>query len=290
VSRTRPRSIFLIAAVAALALSGCDRIHGGKFDLDADRFEAALDPAVGGPDTCFVLKDVATGAKLYQYGREVVCGRPLTPCATFQIPMTVIGLSDGKVSPGDVWKWDGKVQPFGAWQHDMDLKGAWRTGAEWWFQRLALAIGQDRFKHALSDFGYGQGGPAGRPDAFWMGPAAGGGLYLTTHDQVDILRKLARGALRGAKPEAQGAVQDLMADTTRGDTELYDLGASCPSISDSSRDVSWWIGRIRAPQTAGHGRDLVFALSIDSERPLSGVEIRARMLPILTKAGLLPPA
>ena len=288
-SAAGPRLILLIAA-AALALSGCDRITGGKFDLDKDRFEAALDTAVGGPDTCFVLKDVVTGADRYRYGAETVCGRPQTPCATFEIPMAVIGLSDGKVTPGQVWKWDGKVQPYGAWQHDMDLQAAWRAGAEWWFQRLALAIGQDRFKHALSEFGYGQGGPAGRPDAFWMGPAAGGGLYLTTHNQADILRKLAQGALRGGKPEAQAAVQDLMADITRGDTQLYDLGASCPSNADASRDVSWWIGRIRAPTVAGRRRDLVFALSVESARPLSGLEIRNRMLPILTRAGLLPAA
>ena len=282
-SGAAPRLLLLIAA---LAFAGCDRLPGSapKSALDKDRFEAALDPAVGGPDTCMVIKDTERGADIYRYGLETVCGRPLAPCATFHVPMTVIGLSDGKVAPGQVWKWDGKVQPFKAWEHDADLDGAWRSGAQWWFQRLALSIGTDRFKQQLSAFGYGQGGPAGRPDAFWMGPAAGGGLYLTTHQQADFMRRLARTDLP-AKPEAQGAVLGLMADTVRGQTQLYDLGARCPSISDSSRDVSWWIGRIKGP-----GRDLVFALSIDSANPLSGLEIRSRMLPILTRAGLLPAA
>lgn len=278
-----PRLLLLLAA-AALALRGCDRFTGDKFHLDKDRFEAALDPAVGGPDTCLVLKDVKTGAERYRYGAPSACDRPLTPCATFEVPMAVIGLSDGKVTPGAVWKWDGKVQPYDAWQHDMDLEGAWRTGAPWWFQRLALAIGPERFKHELSAFGYGQGAPIGRADAFWMGPAAGGGLFLSTRNQADILRKLARQDLP-AKPEAQATVQDLMADLTRGQTRLYDLGAICPSIADSSRDVSWWIGRIKGP-----ANDLVFALSIESANPLSGREIRSRMLPILTRAGLLPSA
>jgi len=269
---------------AALALTGCDKLPGpgSKLKLDRDRFEAALDPAVGGPDTCLVLKDTGSGLELYRYGAESACNRPLAPCETFHIPLAVIGLSDGKVARGDVIKWDGKVQPYKAWERDMDLEGAWRVGAEWWFQRLALAIGPDRFKSALSAFDYGQGKPVGRPDAFWMGPAAGGGLYLSTRNQADIQRKLAR-AMLPAKPDAQGAVQSLMADVTRGQTELYDLGASCPSIADSSRDVSWWVGRIKGPQ-----RDVVFALSIESARPLSGREIRNRMLPILTRAGLMP--
>jgi beta-lactamase class D len=280
-----PRVALLIAA-AALVLSGCDLIpgHGSKLKLDKDRFEAALDPAVGGPDTCVVLKDVERGTELYRYGAQSACNRPLAPCATFQVPMTVIGLSDGKVSRVEVWKWDGKVQPYKAWEKDMDLETAWRLGARWWFQRLATSIGPDRFKQTLSSFGYGQGAAVGRPDAFWMGPAAGGGLYVSTRNQADILRKLARTALP-AKPEAQGTVQALMADTVRGQTQLYDIGASCPSIGDSSRNVSWWIGRIKGPTN-----DLVFALSIESANPLSGMEIRSRMLPILTDAKLLPAA
>jgi beta-lactamase class D len=278
--------LVLLVAAAALTLAGCDRLpgHGSKLKLDKDRFEAALDPAVGGPDTCLVLKDTGSGAELYRYGAESACNRPLAPCETFHIPLTVIGLSDGKATRGEVVKWDGKVQPYKVWERDMDLEGAWRVGAEWWFQRLALQIGPDRFKQALSAFDYGQGKPIGRPDAFWMGPAAGGGLFVSTRAQADMLRRLA-GARLPAKADAQGTVQSLMADVTRGQTELYDLGASCPSIADASRDASWWIGRIKGPD-----RDLVFALSIESARPLSGREIRNRMLPILTRAGLLPEA
>ena len=278
------RGLLALLAVAAVALAGCGWPpgQGGRLKLDKDSFEAALDPTVGGPDTCVVFKDTTTGAELYRYGAESACNRPLAPCATFQVPLAVIGLSDGEIAPGQVFKWDGKVQPYKLWERNFDLQGAWRTGAEWWFQQRAAAIGPDRLRQALSAFGYGQGRPIGRPDAFWMGPAAGGGLYLSTRNQADILRKLARASLP-AKPEAQAAVQDLMADLSRGRTRLYDLGARCPSIADASRDVSWWIGRIK-----GSDRDLVFALSIESANPLSGLEIRSRMLPILTRAGLLP--
>jgi beta-lactamase class D len=275
-----------LLAAAAVALSGCGWLpgQGSGLKLDKARFEAALDPAVGGPDTCLVLKDTGSGAELYRYGAPSACNRPLAPCETFRIPLTVIALSDGKVARGEVVKWDGKVQPYKAWERDMDLEAAWRAGADWWFQRLALAIGPDRFKQALSAFDYGQGRAIGRLDSFWMGPAAGGGLYLSTRNQADVLRKLARTGLP-ARPAAQGTVQSLMADLVRGQTELYDLGAQCPSIADASRDVSWWVGRIKAPD-----KDLVFALSIESANPLSGREIRSRMLPILTRNGLLPPA
>ena len=107
---------FVLLVAAALALSGCGWLPGQttKLKLDKDRFEAALDPAVGGPDTCLVLKDTGSGAELYRYGAESVCNRPLAPCETFRVPLTVIGLSDGKATRSEVVKWDGKVQPYGA--------------------------------------------------------------------------------------------------------------------------------------------------------------------------------
>ena len=275
--------------IAALTVSACDKLPGRGPDLgiDKDKLEAAIDPSVGGPDTCFVVKDVATGREAYRYGVESVCNRPLAPCGTFQVPLTVLALSDAKLNPAEVAKWDGKVQPYKLWEQDTDLAGAWRTGAAWYFQKAALAVGLDRFKQQLPAFGYGQAKPVGRPDGFWMGPAAGGGLYLSTRDQAEFLRKLAKAELP-AKPEAQAAVSRLMIDESRGQTVLADLGATCPSIADASRDVSWWIGRISGPAPGGKRRDLVFALSIDSQNPLSGLEISHRMKPILVSQGLLP--
>ena len=59
------RLVLLIAA-AALAVAGCNLLPGkaNELGIDKDRFEAALDPAVGGPDTCVVIKDTASGAEL----------------------------------------------------------------------------------------------------------------------------------------------------------------------------------------------------------------------------------
>ncbi|MDB5459033.1 MAG: beta-lactamase [Caulobacteraceae bacterium] len=280
-----PRTLLLLA-VAALAAAACDKLpgRGAKLGFDKERLEAALDPSVGGPDTCMVIEDVKTGAEVYRYGAQSVCNRPLAPCATFQIPLALIGLSDAKLRPDETWTWDGKVQPYKAWEHDTDLKGAWRSGSGWFFRRLALAIGPDRFKQQLSAFGYGQGGPVGRPESFWQGPAAGGGLFLSTRNQADVLRKLARSELP-VKPEAAAAVQGLMADTVRGGVALSSLGGSCPSIADDSHSVSWWLGRLQGPDS-----DRVFALSIESQNPLPGSEIRSRILPIFTNVGLLPAA
>ncbi len=274
----------MLLAAAALLASGCDKLpeRAGP-GFDKARLEAALDPAVGGPDTCVLIEDVKSGAEVFRYGAQSVCNRPLAPCATFNIPLTLIGLDDAKVKPGETWTWDGKPQKFRLWERNTDLAGAWRSGAGWFFQKLARDIGPARFKQQLSAFGYGQGEVVGDPERFWLGPSEGGGLFISTRDQADFLRKAALGSL-SVKPETIKAVQALQADQTRGDVTLTSQGANCPSNHDASRDVSWWVGRIQGP-----ARDVVFALSIESQNPLPGTEIRSRTLPILTQAGLLPP-
>ena len=278
-----PLNRLILLAAAAVLATGCDKLPGrASAGLDKAGLEAALDPAVGGPDTCVLIQDVKSGAEVYRYGAQSVCNRPLAPCNTFNIPLTLIGLDDAKVKPGETWTWDGKPQKFKLWEHDTDLAGAWRSGAGWFFEKLARDIGPARFKQQLSAFGYGQGEVVGDPQRFWQGPSAGGGLYISTRDQAAFLRKAALGALP-VKPEAIQAVQALSADMTRGDVALTSQGANCPSTQDAARDVSWWVGRIQGP-----ARDVVFALSIESQNPLPGTEIRSRTLPIFTSVGLLP--
>jgi hypothetical protein len=64
---------------------------------------------------------------------------------------------------------------------------------------------------------------------------------------------------------------------------LSGLVGSCPSIADNSRNLGWWAGRIRSAK-----RDLIFAMSIEGQNALPGLEIRRRATPIFEQVGLLP--
>ena len=256
-------------------------VHGPGFDTS--KLDAGLDPAVGGPDTCVVIVDTATGAELYRYGDHAVCNRPLAPCATFYAPMALIGLDDGKVRLGEVWRWDGSAQPTALWRQDADLGQAFQTGAPWWWRKLAADIGPQRFAERLTAFGYGQGRAVGDPLAFWQGPAAGGGLFLSSNNQAAFLRRLYRGELPGVSAQAAASMQGLMVEERRGDAVVSGLYGYCSSIADNSRNVGWWAGRLKSGK-----RDVIFAISIEGLNALPGLEIRRRAEPVFTAAGLLP--
>jgi beta-lactamase class D len=274
----------LAAAMAAVALGGCDRIqhliHGPGFDTQG--LEAAIDPVVGGPDTCAVILEEKDGEELYRYGDHAVCNRPLAPCATFNAPMALIGLNSGVIRPDTVFPYDGSKQPAEEWRRDANLASAFQSGAPWWWRKLAQAIGPARFGQSLAAMGYGQGKPLGDPLAFWQGPAAGGGLFISTNGQAAFLRRLYLGKLP-VSAQAARTVQGLMVEEKRGPVTLSGLIGSCPSIADGSRNLGWWVGRIQGPS-----RTLIFAISIEGANALPGLEIRTRVTPIMAQFGLLP--
>ncbi len=246
--------------------------------------ESAIDRQMGGVGTCVILADMRTGDVLYQYNSDKACKAPLPPCATFDIVTDLIGLDQGLVTPTSVAKWDGSPQPVKAWQTDADITKATKNQIDWWFQRLAGAIGHDRYVSALKRFDYGDRTVAGPLPLFWQGPHSGGGLTITTRQQVDFLRRLYMGKLP-VKPATAKFVQTLMANEAR-DGGRYRMSAetgSCPSQADGSSSVGWTVGRLKTPN-----RDIVFAASVVAADAPPGEEIEQTLKDTFANAGLWP--
>ncbi|MBV9511965.1 MAG: hypothetical protein JO303_16955, partial [Caulobacteraceae bacterium] len=68
------------SALAAAMLAACSLSHAGKGAIDSDKLDAALDSRIGGDTTCVTLRDVKSGAVVYQYGNKGVCPVQLPPC------------------------------------------------------------------------------------------------------------------------------------------------------------------------------------------------------------------
>jgi beta-lactamase class D len=256
---------------------------------NVDAIEADIDKQMGGIGTCVILADTRTGAVLYQYNSDTACNAPLPPCATFNIPTSLIGLDAGVVTPATVVKWDGTPQPVKALETDADIAKAYKNSIDWWFQRLAGQIGHDRYAQALKAYDYGNKTIAGPLPLFWEGPHSGGGLDISTRQQAAFLARLYAGKLP-VKSGALTAVETLMVNETRtgpgvagGKYVMSGETGSCPSQADGSRNVGWWVGRLKTPK-----RDLVFAASVEGANAPPGAEVEATMKDILANAGFWP--
>ncbi|HEV2364000.1 MAG TPA: hypothetical protein VGS12_07350 [Caulobacteraceae bacterium] len=77
---------FCVVALAALA-SACSRPAGGAHvgssgpgKLPSAALDLAIGQAIGDPTTCVIIFNAADNKKLYQYGQDFNCQRPLPAC------------------------------------------------------------------------------------------------------------------------------------------------------------------------------------------------------------------
>ncbi len=293
---TRPGPLSAVVGLC-LALAACGPgakpsvklpfgLGGEKPAFDKAKLEAAIDQGFGGIGTCVVIDDTVTGQRVYQYNDYGACHRLLPPCSTFKIANSLIGLDAGLVTPQTVFKWDGKPQPIKAWEQDADMRTAFKELIVWWYQRLAKMVGKPAYQERLKAYDYGNKSPDGPLTSFWLGPAAGGGLGVSTDGQADFLHRLYADKLP-VKAASRDYVEQIMVDEIRDGYAMSGKTGTCASNSDRSRQVGWWVGRLKGPKS-----DYVFAASIegDNEHTLPGAEMRARVKSAFAQAGLWPPA
>ncbi len=299
-SRAGPTFAIVSILAGALAVAGCspDKTPKLPFKLpfalpgtaagpfDKVKLESAIDASLGGVGTCVVVTETGSGKEVYRYNSNAVCMNPLPPCSTFKIPNSLIALDAGVVTPQTVFKWDHTPQPVKAWEQDADMKTAFKESIVWWYQRAAEAVGKPAYVDRLKAFDYGNKNPDGPLTSFWLGPAAGGGLGVSTVQQAEFLHRLYAGQLP-VKPTTLAYVQSIMVDEIRDGATMSGKTGSCATAADGTRQVGWWVGRLKTAK-----QDYVFAASMegDSDNALPGREVEVRVKSAFTKAGLWPEA
>ena len=285
-----PRSRFRLGAVLGLValIGGCSLLPG-QHAIDKDKLEAAIDADMGGANTCVVLLDAKTGLSVFQYGSPEVCRTPLPPCATFDVPLALVSLDQGLITPQTVYKWDNTPQTVKAWETDADITKAFHDDIGWWWGELATAIGHDKLSDAMRRLDYGNKFVDGPAASFWMGPPSGGALVITTDQQAHFFKRFYAGEL-GLKPATTQFMQALLVREVRDDSRtgravFSAAEGACPSNADGSFNVGWAAGRLETKD-----RDLVFAASVNATDAPPGVEIRDKLRDIFASGGLWPNA
>ena len=132
------------------------------------------------------------------------------PYGTFEIANALIALDLGvEDGPDAVREWDRMRRPSAPhwpaeWRRDHTLASAFATSAPWYFQDLAVDIG-DAFQAYLTRWSYGTA--QGQGDAFWID----GTLEISIVEQVGFLSALSAGAL-GVSGAATQITSDISVD------------------------------------------------------------------------------
>lgn len=197
--------------------------------------------------------------KQYMVHNLPQCQQRLSPCSTFKIPNTLIGLEAGVLSgPGDEKKWDGTQHSREALNQDHDLASAIKFSIVWYFQDVALDIGPQQMQASLDAFNYGNRDISGGQDHFWLSSS----LRISALEQINFMATLDDERLPAGK-DNQETVKRLMLQDYRlpedfsGD--LYGKTGSCVGL-----DVNhgWFTGFLHR-----EGKEYVFAVNIKGKNP-----------------------
>lgn len=237
--------------------------------------ETASREKFGGQVGCFYLANL-DGSKVEMINQSR-CRERFSPCSTFKIPNSLIGLETGVVPDADTtWKWDGVVRERAETNQDHTLRTAMKYSVLWFYQEVARQVGARRMQDFIDQAKYGNRDLSGGLTTFWLGSS----LRISAEEQVDFLRRLHKNELPVSE-RSRNLVLDIM--TQRRDEKVICRGKTGSNWdrSDRSRDLGWWVGSIEKD-----GEVWLFAANASGPEMI-GPNVRTYVETILTEKGLL---
>ena len=125
---------------------------------------------------------------------EARCRERFSPKSTFKIPNSLIGLETGVIRDADfVIPWNRQKyppqdnwnqEPFSHWPQDQTLRSAIKYSVVWYYQELALRVGEQRMTKYVTAFNYGNQNVSGGIAESWLN----GTLQISADEEVEFLR------------------------------------------------------------------------------------------------------
>ena len=205
-----------------------------------------------------------------------------SPCSTFKIPNSLIGLETGVIADENfVIPWDGTKYPFEAWNRDHSLASAIKYSVVWFYQELARRVGAKRMQEWLDRIGYGNRDISGGIDRFWLGNS----IKISAREQIDFLRKLQSDKLPFSKRSMEivrrimvqedtfwsSVTNQMETDATSDNrTDRFVLrGKTGSHMVDGKWAFGWFVGWIERD-----GNPVFFVANISATDGASGAKAR----------------
>jgi len=177
----------------------------------------------------------------YRLYNEQACDVQHSPCSTFKIITTLLGLENGIISDeNSTMKYSGALYPVDSWNKDLTLKEAFQTSCVWYFRQVIDAVGQNAAQKMLTDIGYGNcdisewsgSGLNPMPDlnGFWLESS----LMISPKEQVKVLEKIFDGKTN-ASPDTISILEKVMLIDQNESTSLF-------GKTGTGKNNAWFVG------------------------------------------------
>lgn len=214
----------------------------------------------------------------YVVFNEVQSKKRLSPCSTFKIYNSLIGLETGVIDIEDVYtllKWNGKQYSFPQWNRDQTLASATRDSVVWYFQELAARIGTKRMQENLNKIEYGNRDISGGLTTFWLHSS----LQISAREQVDLLYKLYLGKLPVSSENVEVVKRNITLSESNG---MRFMGKTGSGFINGKWNLGWFVGCVEK-----QGKRYFFAANIEAVDGATGGKAREIAKAILKDLGVL---
>lgn len=179
--RKKKISSFVLLISAVMVLGGCSGKESGNEEASSDTEISASQSSeeeskgasdVQEPAAAPVIEnavwsgyfDGLNGAAVvydpernyYQIYNQELAETRRSPCSTFKVISSAVGLEHGIIAPEDsVRAWSGEIYWNADWNRDIGFEDAFRTSCVWYFRQVVDEIGADLMESVLSRLQYG---------------------------------------------------------------------------------------------------------------------------------------
>jgi beta-lactamase class D len=263
-----PKARRIAAALALTVVAGPVTAAGAEPRAEKPRPRVVVRPdllrefAAAGTSGTMVVRQSGRRERIVIVG-ERRSRRRYLPSSTFKVPNSLIAIDTGVASgrgqrypgPNPNYRLDGAPLLPAACEGDLTLQTAFANSCIPIYQRIARAVGAERYRTLVRAFDYGNARTGGAPvDEFWLrGP-----FGISAREQVQFLERLRNRRLPVA-PRAMRAVRRMMVlrrehgVTVRGKTGY---------VFSTPQRVGWWVGSVER-----RGQVSTFALNLDVDSP-----------------------
>lgn len=177
----------------------------------------------------------------YRLYNEQACEKQYSPCSTFKIITTLLGLENGAISDeNSTMKYNGTLYPVKSWNKNLTLKEAFQTSCIWYFKQIIDEVGQSAVQEMLTDIGYGNcdisewNGSSLNPmpdlNGFWLESS----LMISPKEQVQVLAKIFEGKT-SVSPNAISILKNIMLIEEKENISLF-------GKTGSGKNNAWFVG------------------------------------------------
>lgn len=215
---------------------------------------------------------------------EQLSEKPSSPCSTFKMFSTYVGLLTNHIDPeNSLRRWNGTKYWMNEWNRDIDLDNAFKYSCVWYYRRVIDDIGQETMQQYLNEYNYGNkdisdwkgdlntNEPSYDLKGFWIESS----LKISPKEQTQVISKIFADLQKANNQAVINEMKHVMLAYENTDQNLKIYGKTGYGVVNDEPADAWFVGMYEV-----NGKTNYFALRLDNPKNAESTSVKAKEIAI----------